>query len=53
MLGIGLVRWTGVARLVPFHFSRRYQDDPLQVYAEVQGACARTVMPGLTLPRGS
>jgi ribonuclease BN (tRNA processing enzyme) len=42
-----------VKRLVPFHFSRRYQDDPLQVYAEVQGACARTVMPGLTLPRAS
>jgi len=41
----------GVGRLVPFHFSRRYQDDPLQVYAEVRAACARTVMPGLTLPR--
>ncbi len=42
-----------VKRLLPFHFSRRYQDDPLQVYAEVQGACARTVMPGLTLPHTS
>jgi len=39
-----------VARLLPFHFSRRYLDDPLQVYAEVQAACARTVMPGLALP---
>jgi ribonuclease BN (tRNA processing enzyme) len=42
-----------VKRLVPFHFSRRYQEDPLQVYAEVRAACARTVMPGLTLPRAS
>jgi ribonuclease BN (tRNA processing enzyme) len=42
-----------VARLVPFHFSRRYQHDPVQVYAEVRAACARTVMPGLALSRGS
>jgi ribonuclease BN (tRNA processing enzyme) len=42
-----------VKRLLPFHFSRRYQDDPLQVYAEVRDACARTVMPRLTLPHAT
>ncbi len=45
-----IARAAEVKRLLPFHFSRRYQDDPLQVYAEVRAACARTVMPGLTLP---
>lgn len=38
-----------VRRLLPFHFSRRYQDDPLRVYAEVQDACSRTLVPGLAL----
>jgi ribonuclease BN (tRNA processing enzyme)/energy-coupling factor transporter ATP-binding protein EcfA2 len=28
----------GVAQLVPFHFSRRYEERPQQVYAEVQAA---------------
>jgi len=40
-----------VQRLLPFHFSRRYQHDPLQVYAEVRAACERTVMPGLRADR--
>jgi ribonuclease BN (tRNA processing enzyme) len=35
----------GVRRLVPFHFSRRYADDPARVYREVAAACARTVVP--------
>jgi ribonuclease BN (tRNA processing enzyme) len=30
-----------VERLVPFHFSRRYQDEPDRVYAEVQATCPR------------
>ena len=36
-----------VERLVPFHFSRRYQGEPSLVYAEVHAACPRTVLPGL------
>ena len=35
----------GVARLVPFHFSRRYMADPQQVYDEVKNACPRVVIP--------
>ncbi len=35
----------GVARLVPFHFSRRYEKDPAPVYAEIAAACAAVVIP--------
>lgn len=35
----------GVARLVPFHFSRRYEDDPTGVYDEVRAACPRALAP--------
>ncbi len=35
----------GARRLVPFHFSRRYQGRPGRVYREVREACARTVVP--------
>ena len=35
----------GVRYLVPFHFSRRYEDDPWQVYDEIAAACAQTVVP--------
>lgn len=35
----------GVARLVPFHFSRRYEEDPRRVYEEVAAACSKTVLP--------
>lgn len=35
----------GVARLVPFHFSRRYADDPGVLYEELQAACNRVVRP--------
>jgi ribonuclease BN (tRNA processing enzyme) len=35
----------GVARLVPFHFSRRYEADPAQIYAEIAAACLRVVVP--------
>jgi ribonuclease BN (tRNA processing enzyme) len=35
----------GVERLVPFHFSRRYEDDPTPVYDEVRAACPRALAP--------
>jgi len=35
----------GVARLVPFHFSRRYEQDPEPLYEEIAAACSRTVVP--------
>jgi ribonuclease BN (tRNA processing enzyme) len=35
----------GVARLVPFHFSRRYADRPQQVYEEINAACHCLVAP--------
>jgi len=34
-----------VARLVPFHFSRRYETCPDAVYREVRAACASTIVP--------
>ncbi len=36
-----------VARLVPFHFSRRYANMPHQIYDEVKAACTRVVLPRL------
>jgi ribonuclease BN (tRNA processing enzyme) len=41
----------GVRYLVPFHFSRRYEDDPWQVYGEVAAVCPQTVIPKRTLER--
>ncbi|MGB5538468.1 MAG: MBL fold metallo-hydrolase, partial [Gammaproteobacteria bacterium] len=35
----------GVARLVPFHFSRRYEHDPAAVYGEIAALSNRVVMP--------
>jgi ribonuclease BN (tRNA processing enzyme) len=35
----------GVARLIPFHFSRRYIEDPQQIYDELKTACPRVVIP--------
>ena len=35
----------GVARLVPFHFSRRYENDPAAVYAEIAHASRAVVVP--------
>jgi ribonuclease Z len=35
----------GVARLVPFHFSRRYEQDPTGVYAEIAALCAAVAIP--------
>lgn len=41
----------GVARLVPFHFSRRHGAEPDAIYAEVMEACPRAVMPVTPLLR--
>ncbi|MEN8106887.1 MAG: MBL fold metallo-hydrolase [Pseudomonadota bacterium] len=35
----------GVARLVPFHFSRRYEKDPAPLYEEIAAACPQVVIP--------
>jgi ribonuclease Z len=35
----------GVTRLVPFHFSRRYENDPAAVYGEIAAACKAVMMP--------
>jgi ribonuclease BN (tRNA processing enzyme) len=32
-------------RLVPFHFSKRYEGEPTQIYDEVRAACPRTLVP--------
>jgi ribonuclease BN (tRNA processing enzyme) len=34
-----------VERLVPFHFSKRYEGEPAQIYDEVRAACPRTLVP--------
>jgi len=34
-----------VKQLVPFHFSRRYETRPEDVYLEVSAACSRVIMP--------
>ena len=35
----------GVSRLVPFHFSRRYVDDPQALFEELRAACGCVVLP--------
>lgn len=35
----------GVARLVPFHFSRRYEDDVAPTYEEIAAVCSRVMLP--------
>jgi ribonuclease BN (tRNA processing enzyme) len=35
----------GVARLVPFHFSRRYERDPAPLYEEIAAACPQVAVP--------
>ncbi|HKJ07477.1 MAG TPA: MBL fold metallo-hydrolase, partial [Gammaproteobacteria bacterium] len=39
----------GVGRLVPFHFSRRYLDDPTAPYEEIVDRFPRTAVPGPAL----
>jgi len=41
----GIATDAGVARLVPFHFSRRYEKDPGAVYAEIAAVCNVVVVP--------
>ena len=38
----------GVRYLIPFHLSRRYQEEPREVYEEIAAACAQTVIPRLS-----
>ena len=35
----------GVGRLVTFHFSRRYRDNPQQIYEELKESCSRVEVP--------
>jgi ribonuclease Z len=36
-----------VAHLVPFHFSRRYEDNPQRIYDEIGAVCTQVVVPKL------
>jgi ribonuclease BN (tRNA processing enzyme) len=36
-----------IERLVPFHFSRRFESDPERIYAEVLSVCPRAMVPKL------
>ena len=42
-----MARSAGVERLVPFHFSRRYEKDLAPVYDEVRAGFSRTITPPL------
>ena len=42
-----MARRAGVERLVPFHFSRRYEKDLAPVYDEVRAGFSRTITPPL------
>jgi ribonuclease BN (tRNA processing enzyme) len=41
----GIAVAAGVARLVPFHFSRRYERDPSSVYEEIVALCNVVAVP--------
>ena len=34
-----------VEQLIPFHFSKRYEGEPMQVYDEVRAACSHAILP--------
>lgn len=42
----------GVARLVPFHFSRRYEEDPDQIYEEIEEVFPRVARPAASTSPG-
>lgn len=35
----------GVRHLIPFHFSRRYEDEPRRIYDEIAALCPQVVLP--------
>jgi ribonuclease BN (tRNA processing enzyme) len=39
----------GVARLIPFHLSRRYAADPSALFSEIAAACGRGLLPDPSL----
>ncbi len=40
-----------VGQLVPFHFSKRYDNSPESVYREIRAACSRVVVPEIVARR--
>lgn len=40
-----IARAAGVRFLIPFHFSRRYEDEPWRLYEEIAAVCPQTVVP--------
>lgn len=40
-----IARQASVTRLIPFHFSRRYQAHPQQLYEEIEAICPQVVVP--------
>lgn len=41
----GIAAEAGVSRLVPFHFSRRYEKHPSRIYEEIAEGCASVAVP--------
>ena len=43
---VEIARAAGVQRLAPFHFSKRYEDDPARIYAELRGMAGPVMIVG-------
>ena len=43
---VEIARAAGVKRLAPFHFSRRYEDDPDRIYTEIRGLAGPVMVLG-------